>query len=114
MYTVDTIEGGSIDVVTTHPNVTLGSVFSQTNDEPQNIPTSETRVAKTLDEGKTFKGYDAETGWMVNFRAKLDASMKTETVEIPNMAYLGQPTTVQFQNVPGVLTQLKAFDLNYQ
>ena len=89
MYTIDTIEGGSIDVVTQHPNVTLGSIFSQTNDEPQNIPTSETRVAKTLDEGKTFKGYNASTGWMVNFRAKLDASMKTETVEIPNMAYLG-------------------------
>ena len=114
MYTIDTIEGGSIDVVTQHPNVTLGSIFSQTNDARVAIPTASTVVAKTLDEGSTFKGYGATTGWMVNFRAKMNESMKTETVEIPNMAYLGQPTTVEFQNVPGVLTQLKAFDLNYQ
>lgn len=114
MIHVDKIEGESIAVTTLHPNVVLGSIFSQTNDTPQTIATAETRVAKELDEGKTFKGYGAETGWMVNFRAKMDESMKTETVEIPNMAYLGQPTTVEFQNVPGVLTQLKAFDLNYQ
>lgn len=114
MIHVDKIEGETIAVTTLHPNVVLGSIFSQTNDTPQTIATAETRVAKALDEGKTFKGYDAETGWMVNFRAKMDESMKTETVEIPNMAYLGQPTTVEFQNVPGVLTQLKAFDLNYQ
>lgn len=114
MIEVDKIEGGSINVAHKHPNIVLGSIFSQTNDARVAIPTASTVVAKTLDGESTFKGYEATTGWMVNFRAKLDESMKTETVEIPNMAYLGQPTTVEFQNVPGVLTQLKAFDLNYQ
>lgn len=115
MYTIDKLEGGSLEVVTPHPNVTLGSVFSQTNDLGLNIPTAETRIAKTLEEGKTFKGMDAETGWMINFRAKLDSSMAAYTVTIPNMAFLGSPTNdVPFVQVPGVLTQLKAFDLNYQ
>ena len=104
MIEVDKIEGGSINVAHKHPNIVLGSIFSQTNDARVAIPTASTVVAKTLDGESTFKGYDATTGWMVNFRAKLDESMKTETVEIPNMAYLGQPTTVEFQNVPGVLT----------
>ena len=115
MYTIDKLEGGSLEVVTPHPNVTLGSVFSQTNDLGLNIPTSETRIAKTLESGKTFKGMNAETGWMINFRSKLDSSMAAYTVTIPNMAFLGSPTNdVPFVQVPGVLTQLKAFDLNYQ
>ena len=114
MIHVDKIEGETIAVTTPHPNVVLGSIFSQTNDTPQTIATAETRVAKALDEGKTFKGYDAETGWMVNFRAKLDASMGDEIVNIPNMAYLGQSTQVPFANVPTVLTQLKSFDVSYR
>ena len=114
MIAVDKIEGGSVIVAHKHPNIVLGSIFSQTNDTPQTIATAETRVAKTLDGESTFKGYDAETGWMVNFRAKLDASMATSIVNIPNMAYLGQSTQVPFANVPTVLTQLKSFDVSYR
>ena len=114
MYTIDKLEGGSLEVVTPHPNVTLGSVFSQTNDSGLTIPTAETRIAKTLEEGKTFKGYDATTGWMINFRAKLDSSMAAYTVTIPNMAFIGADPNVPFVQVPAVLTQLKVYDLNYQ
>ena len=114
MIHVDKIEGETIAVTTLHPNVVLGSIFSQTNDTLQTIATAETRVAKTLDGESAFKGYDAETGWMVNFRAKLDASMATSIVNIPNMAYLGQSTQVPFANVPTVLTQLKSFDVSYR
>lgn len=114
MIHVDKIEGESIVVTKTHPNVVLGSVFSQTNDSPLTIETSESRIAKTLDTGKTFKGYAASTAWMVNFRAKLDASMGDEIVNIPNMAYLGQSTQVPFFQVPAVLTSLKDIDVSYR